>query len=83
MVCEIHPEFSFNDQNGFLLFKFQLTNPSFDILSGKILASGFELFIDNVDLVEEKSKRKPGLLGPYIGKAGRHQIPRIIHLIDP
>ena len=41
MTCEIHPEFSFAGQTGFLPFKFQLTNPPFEILRNKALTSGF------------------------------------------
>ena len=68
MTCEIHPEFSFIDQNGFLPFKFRLANPPFDILRNKILTSGFELFIDNFALAEAKSKRKAGLLNRLLQK---------------
>ena len=68
MACEIHPEFSFTDQNGYLPFKFQLANPPFDILRNKILTSGFEIFIVNFDLAEEKSKRKAGLLNRLLQK---------------
>ena len=62
MSCEIHPEFSFMDQKGFLPFKFQLTNPPFDILKDKMLTSGFELFVSNFNLAEAKSKKRSDLL---------------------
>lgn len=61
MVVEVHPEFSFNDQIGFLPFKFRLTNPHHDILKDKELKSGFEIFIDDFDLHTEKENLKPKL----------------------
>jgi hypothetical protein len=69
MACEIHPEFSFTDQNGFLPFKFRLTSPPFDILRNKILTCGFELFINKFDLAEEKSKRKQRLFNRLLQRA--------------
>jgi hypothetical protein len=59
MTCEIHPQFSFNNQTGFLPFKFQLTNPPFAKLREKTLMSGFELYVDNFDFEEEKRKVQP------------------------
>lgn len=76
MICEVAPSFSFEDQSGFLPFKFQLTNPPFDILKGKVLTSGFELFIEDFDLEEEKEKAKPKqrLMDKLFGKKqpGKH-----------
>ena len=70
MTCEIHPEFSFADQTGFLPFKFQLTNPPFEILRNKILTTGFELYIEDFDFELEKSKvqPKPSLMDKLTGK---------------
>ncbi len=59
MVCEVHPTFSFNDQEGFLPFKFRLTNPLFDNLRDKELISGFELFIEDFDFEREKQNSQP------------------------
>ncbi|WP_266205435.1 hypothetical protein [Pontibacter kalidii] len=61
MVVEVHPDFSFDDQTGFLPFKFRLTNPPLDVLNDKALISGFELYIDDFNLQEEKEKLKPKL----------------------
>ncbi|MBC3542445.1 hypothetical protein ACFSC6_00105 [Rufibacter sediminis] len=61
MVVEVHPDFSLSDQTGFLPFKFRLKNPHLDILKGKDLKSGFELYIDDFDLLEEKKMLKPKL----------------------
>ena len=61
MVVEVHPEFSFSDQTGFLPFKFRLTNPHLNILIGKELKSGFELYIDDFDLQTAKEDLKPKL----------------------
>ncbi len=56
MVVEVHPDFSFTNQTGFLPFKFQLTNPPFEILRGITLISGFELYLDDFSLQIEKKK---------------------------
>jgi len=57
MVCEVHPNFSFDDcSNGFVPFKFQLTNSPFEVLKGKQLISGFEIYIDDFGLKSEKEK---------------------------
>jgi hypothetical protein len=54
MVVEVHPDFSFTDQTGFLPFRFQLINPPFNISKDKKLSSGFELYLDDFDLQTEK-----------------------------
>ncbi len=71
MECEIHPDFSFTDQSGFLPFKFQLENPPFEILRNRILLSGFELFVRKLDFQEEKRRRndRKGLITKLIGIA--------------
>jgi hypothetical protein len=61
MVVEVHPDFSFDDQTGFLPFKFRLTNPHLEILKNKELSSGFELYIDDFDLIKAKEELKPKL----------------------
>lgn len=61
MICEIHPEFSFNTQDGFLPFKFKLTNPQFEILKDKWLLSGFEIYIDEFDFHKELMNVQPKL----------------------
>ena len=70
MICEVHPDFSFDNQTGYLPFKFQLTNPPFSILKGKTLTSGFELYIDDFDIEKEKQKLKPkqGFIDKLLGK---------------
>ena len=70
MLVEVHPEFSFSEQTGFVPFKFRLTNPNFDILKDKELKSGFELYIDDFDLetAKERLKPKPGFWDKLIGK---------------
>lgn len=63
MVVEVHPDFKFDEEKdtGFVPFKFRLKNPHLDILKGKELKSGFELYIDDFDLNEEKENLKPKL----------------------
>ena len=61
MEVEVHPEFSFETQEGFLPFKFSLKNPHLEILKNKKLMSGFEIFIDNYDFYAEKESVKPKL----------------------
>jgi hypothetical protein len=70
MLVEVHPDFSFNDQTGFLPFKFRLTNPHLEILKNKELSSGFELYIDDFDLTKAKEELKPklGFFDKLLGK---------------
>lgn len=70
MLVEVHPQFSFSEQTGFLPFKFRLTNPPFDILKDKELKSGFELYVDDFDLQTAKENLKPklGFLDKLLGK---------------
>ena len=70
MVVEVHPEFSFSDQTGFLPFKFKLTKPHLNILKEKELKSGFELYIEDFDLQSAKENLKPklGFFDKLLGK---------------
>lgn len=70
MVVEVHPDFSFSDQTGFLPFKFRLTNPHIEILKNRDLTSGFELYIDDFDLTKAKEELKPklGFFAKLLGK---------------
>ena len=61
MNVEIHPDFSFETQEGFLPFKFSLKNPHLEILKERKLISGFEIYIDNYDFDAEKESLKPKL----------------------
>jgi hypothetical protein len=72
MVVEVHPDFKFDRETdtGFLPFKFHFKNPRFDILKGKELKSGFELYIDDFDLAKAKEelKPKPSFFEKLLGK---------------
>ena len=70
MLVEVHPDFSFNDQTGFLPFKFKLTKPNLDILNDKVLKSGFELYVDNFNFKTEIKNLKPkqSLIAKLIGR---------------
>lgn len=59
MSCQIHPDFSFATQSGFLPFKIKLDNPLNRQLIGKDLLSGFEMYIETFDILKEKEKLKP------------------------
>lgn len=61
MIVEVHPEVMFTSHTGFCPFKFQFTNPPAEILRGKVLVSGFELYTGNFDLVIAKEDLKPKL----------------------
>lgn len=56
MIVEVHPDVMFTNQTGFCPFKFQLTNPPAEILRGKVLVSGFELYVDDFDLAIAKEE---------------------------
>src|SRR5271156_5375911 len=61
MAVEIHPEFSFKTQTGFLPFKFRLTNPPIETLNNAELVSGVELHISDFNLSTAKQDLKPKL----------------------
>ena len=63
MIVEVHPDFKFDEEedNGFLPFRFRLKNPHLSILQDKELKSGFELYLEDFDLNEEKESLKPKL----------------------
>jgi len=76
MTVEIHPDFSFNNQTGFLPFKFRLINPPFEILKERDLVSGFELYIDDFDLLSARKALSPklGFFDRLLGKK-EHNVP--------
>ena len=45
--CDIHPDFSFNIQTGFLPFKYTLKPGKIQGYNGEALISGFEMYIDD------------------------------------
>jgi hypothetical protein len=63
MVTSIYPGFRFDIEKdgGFLPFKFSFKNPPFEILRGKELRSGFEIYLGEFNLQEEKEKLNPKL----------------------
>ncbi len=69
MPCEIHPDFSFADQSGFLPFKLSLMSPAHEEWLGKSYLTGFEFFIDEFDLAKEIDRRteKPSGLKRLFG----------------
>ena len=63
MVVSVHPNFKLDgdEDSGFLPFKFRFTETHLDILKGKELKSGFEIYIDDFDLHTEKENLTPKL----------------------
>lgn len=63
MVVEVHPDFKLDEDNdnGFVPFKFRLKKPYFDRLKDKDLKSGFEIYIEDFDLIKEKAELNPKL----------------------
>ena len=59
MQCEIHPDFSFNTQIGFLPFKVSLTRSEHQQLIGVPFFTGFEFYISDFDLGQEIKAIKP------------------------
>ena len=57
MECEVHPEFSFKTQTGFLPFKIQIHDNSHEALMNKEYLTGFEYYLDNFD-IEENTEYK-------------------------
>lgn len=72
MIVEIHPEFSFDQQNdsGFLPFKFRFKDTSLIKLKDKDFKTGFEIYISDFDLQKAKSDLQPKLsfLDKLLGK---------------
>lgn len=70
MIVEVHPDFSFTDQTGFLPFKFKFKGTRFETLKDKTLISGFELYLDNFDLQAEKRElnAEPGFFNRLVKK---------------
>ncbi|XAZ82048.1 hypothetical protein A6C57_27270 (plasmid) [Fibrella sp. ES10-3-2-2] len=56
MSVEGYPNFSFQEHQGFLPFKFRLTATHLNNLKGEVLKSGFELYVDSFNLQVEKEK---------------------------
>jgi hypothetical protein len=59
MSCEVHPEFSFNDQSGFLPFKINLSDSKHSELNSRDFYTGFEFYLEDFDLGSELEKLKP------------------------
>lgn len=76
MVVEVDPGFSFEGQTGFLPFRFRLKNPHLDVLKNRELISGFELYIDDFDLIKAKRELQPksGFFEKVFGKK-KEEIP--------
>ena len=69
MPCEIHPDFSFADQRGFLPFKLRLTSPAHEEWADESYLTGFEFYMEDFDLAAEIDKRteKPSGLKRFFG----------------
>ena len=52
MDCEIHPEFSFKTQTGFLPFKIKIHENTHEALKNKDYLTGFEYYLEKFDLEE-------------------------------
>lgn len=61
MVTSIYPGFKFDIEKdgGFLPFKFSFKNPPLEVLRSKELRSGFEIYLGEFSLQEEKEKLNP------------------------
>ncbi len=73
MVVEVHPDFRFDQtkDSGFVPFKFRLLQPQLELLEGKELKSGFELYITDFDLQTEKAQLQtppPSFFEKLLGK---------------
>lgn len=70
MTCEIHPDFSFDDQSGFLPFKIKLHDSKHQEMLNTEFRTGFELYIDDFNLedVIEEIKPKQNFLGKVLNR---------------
>lgn len=62
MDCEIHPDFSFNECDGFLPFKINIKENSHELLLNREYLTGCELYIDTFDIEQEKSFKRQGFI---------------------
>ena len=68
-TCEIHPEFSFKDHEGFLPFKINIMESPNKELSGGSYLSGFEFYLEDFNLSESLPKpEKKSLFGKLLNK---------------
>jgi len=68
-TCEIHPEFSFKDHEGFLPFKINIEESANKELSGGSYLSGFEFYLEDFNLSESLPEpEKKSLFGKLLNK---------------
>lgn len=84
MICELHPEFSFGGQTGFLPIKLKLLKPCHDDWIDKYFLTGFEFYLHDFDLSEELRARQPKqpFWNPFFGKGNTVTTPFISSEID-
>lgn len=59
MTCEFHPDFSFENQTGFLPIKLKLKDPVHEDWKEKHYLTGFEFYLDDFDIQKERQARTP------------------------
>jgi len=68
MECEIHPEFSFKTQTGFLPFKVKVTEKSNEELMSNEYLTGFEYYLDSFNLEEHIEPQKQSFFDKLLKK---------------
>ena len=68
MNCEVHPEFSFKTQVGFLPFKIKIYENSHEGLMHKEYLTGFEYYLDNFDIEENTEHKEQSFIQKLLGK---------------
>lgn len=84
MHCEVHPEFSFRTQEGFLPFKIILERSKHEHLIGRPFVTGFEFYLDDFDLQAAITPAIPKLtfFDKVLGRVSPPSPPKT-YLVDP
>ena len=68
MSYEIHPQFSFKAQNGFLPFKINIKKHSHEALLDKEYLTGFEYYFDDFNLEDHQKSKEQGFFQKLLKK---------------
>lgn len=68
MECNVHPEFSFKTQTGFLPFRIKIEKHTHEALMNKEFLTGFEYYLDGFNLEEHTEYLKQSLFDRLLMK---------------
>ena len=74
MECEVHPEFSFKDQKGFLPFKIIIKDNSHEALLNKEYLTGFEYYLEEFNIDDHTEYLKQSFIDKILRKPRKKSI---------